>query len=98
MILTYGDNLKTESTYFQQKDFPNVETTKELYQSISLHNIRGTCNKELSQDHTGKVSQCKKYNTRISSTDIIKKCVEYAMQSILSGAYSNEIMIIDGMT
>ena len=81
MTSTYGNDLKLESSCCFQEDISNVRTTEELYESVPLQDIRDMRHRDLAIDHMGKVSQCKICKIRISSTDIIEKCIDTILQS-----------------
>ena len=81
-----------------QNDILNVGTTKELYESVPLQYFRDMRHKYLAQDHMGKVSECKKCSTRISTTYVIEECMDFTVQSSFKGTDSNDIMTMNDTT
>ena len=98
MTSTYGDDLKLETNCCFQENMSNIKTKEELYQSVQLQDIRDMRHRDLAPDHKGKVSECKICKTRISSTDIIKKCIYTMLQSGLKDSDSYDIITSNDLT
>ena len=98
MTFTYGDDLKLETNCCFQENIPNIRTKEELYQSVPLQDIRDMRHRDLALDHKGRVSECKICRTRISSTDIIEKCIDTMLQSGLNDLDSYDRVTSNDLT
>lgn len=69
----------------------------QIYKNVPLYDSRDMRHRDLSQDHMGKLSQCKICKTKISSINNIEKYINTIFLSSSSDADSNNIMTINDM-